>query len=78
MNYGLKAYFGGVGDWLMWSTLPQRMTELGHTVSLCRDAYFRNDELRQLILLDPNIVGVTREWTLGDIPDNPYVILTAR
>ena len=71
---GIKAYFGGLGDSLQFSTLPRRFSELGHEVYLVDDAPFRGTETKQLVWdNNPYILGQKNiDWKLGDTPGTVY------
>jgi hypothetical protein len=48
----------GLGDHLLYSTLPKRFAELGYTVFVDRDNEARNDEIMKLVWVDnPYVVG---------------------
>jgi hypothetical protein len=74
MIHGIKSYFGGLGDTLQFSTLPEMFHEKGHQIFLTEDAPFRSKNTRSLIWdLNPYIKGEANvDWTLGDIPDRIY------
>lgn len=74
MKYHLSAYHSGLGDWLQLSTLPERLSALGHEVHLWEKAEFRNAGIRELILKNPYILPPIpgAEWSLGDIPGLAY------
>lgn len=74
MTHGIKSYFGGLGDTLQFSTLPERFVELGHDVFLTNDAPFRSPSTKSLIWdTNPYIKGQSDvSWTLGDIPGRIY------
>jgi hypothetical protein len=74
MIYRIKGFHGGLGDQLQFSTLPERLTEMGHEVYLLHGTEFRNDEIKQLCYdLNPFIKGqLVGEWNLGDIPGLKY------
>jgi hypothetical protein len=71
---GIKAYFGGLGDSLQFSTLPRRFSELGYEVYLVNDAPFRSIETKELVWdNNPYILGQKNvEWRLGDTPGTVY------
>lgn len=71
---GIKAYFGGLGDSLQFSTLPRRFSELGHKVYLVNDAPFRGEETKNLVWNNnPHISGQKIvDWKLGDTPGTIY------
>lgn len=74
MIYRIKSFFGGLGDTLQFSTLPEMLTKAGHEVYLCKDAPFRNPEIKSFIWgLNPFIKGeADGEWNAGDIPGLAY------
>ena len=74
MKYHLAAYHGGLGDWLQFGTLPERLTHSGHEVHLWEKAQFRNEQVRELILMNPYLLPPIpgAEWNLGDIPGLAY------
>jgi len=74
MIHGIKSYFGGLGDTLQFSTLPEMFYEKGDEVFLTDDAPFRNKNTRSLIWdLNPYVKGqLSIPWTLGDIPNRIY------
>ena len=74
MTHGIKSYFGGLGDTLQFSTLPEMFYEKGDEVFLTDDAPFRNKNTRSLIWdLNPYVKGqLNTPWTLGDIPNRIY------
>jgi len=74
MKHGIKSYFGGLGDTLQFSTLPERFHELGCEIFLTDDAPFRSPTTKSLIWdLNPYIKGQANvPWTLGDIPGRSY------
>ena len=74
MTHGIKSYFGGLGDTLQFSTLPEMFHEKGDEVFLTNDAPFRNNSIKQLIWdMNPYVKGISPvPWTLGDIPGRTY------
>lgn len=74
MIHGIKSYFGGLGDALQFSTLPEMFSNNNSTVYLVNDASFRNMSTKQIVWdANPYIVGEKSiEWTLGDIPNRYY------
>jgi len=74
MIHGIKSYFGGLGDTLQFSTLPERFHEQGHEVFLTNDAPFRSASTRSIVWdKNPYIKGQSDvKWTLGDIPGRSY------
>lgn len=71
---GIKAYHGGLGDSLQFSTLPEIFSNMGYDVYLVDDANFRNQEIKELVWNNnPYIKGEkVIEWELGDIPGRIY------
>jgi|694.fasta_scaffold05811_11 hypothetical protein len=71
---GIKSYFGGLGDALQFSTLPEIFSNMGYHVYLTEDSDFRNEEIKELVWIDnPFIKGIKKiEWSLGDIPGRIY------
>ena len=65
----LGSHAGGLGDHLLYSTLPELYAREGHQVFLNPDdahGGFRNPEVRELILMNPHIIGVSaRPPTIG-------------
>ena len=63
------SHAGGLGDHLLYSTLPELYAREGHQVFLNPDdahGGFRNPEVRELILMNPHISGLTdRPPTIG-------------
>lgn len=53
--------FGGLGDWMLISTLPRRFTEAGFDVYLHEGplTVFRNKEIEALVKANPYILGTT-------------------
>ena len=80
MIYRIRGYHRGLGDQLMWSSLPSYLTELGHEVYLLDDPegkqvqIFTNDEIKQLVWdYNPFIKGTSEgEWNAGDIVGSKY------
>lgn len=75
MDYRIRGYYGGVGDQLQFSTLPERFTELGHDVYLLKDCDqvlpYRNEQIKQLIWLTNPFIKGERDgtWDLGDLAE---------
>lgn len=42
-------HLGGLGDWMLYSTLPRRFTELGHKVYVSSQNLARNPEISDLV-----------------------------
>lgn len=62
MNKEIKVIsqpFGGLGDWMLVSTLPRRLTEAGYDVYIHEGelSRFRNSELEALVMANPYIKG---------------------
>lgn len=74
MTHGIKSFFGGLGDTLQFSTLPEMFHEQGHDVFLTDDAPFRIPDTRSLVWdLNPYVKGQSNvPWTIGDIPGRVY------
>ena len=69
MDLVIDNFWGGLGDWLSISTLPEEFNKFGHDVYLSDSAVFRNDEIKQLFLMNPFIKGVTADKpSIGDVP----------
>lgn len=70
----IKAWHGGLGDSLQFSTLPEIFSDLGYDVYLAHDTTFRNDEIKELVWdMNPYIKGQKNvKWTLGDTPGRVY------
>ena len=66
----LDSYWGGLGDWLSISTLPEEFTkQKGIDVYLNSGASFRNEGIKELFLLNPFIKGLKAgRATIGNIP----------
>lgn len=59
MKIVLEDESSGLGDWLVRSTLPQGWVEEGHEVYLSGRQFFRSPTVRDLILLNPYIKGLS-------------------
>ena len=74
----IRAYHGGLGGALQYSTLPERYSELGYDIHLLKDCSlvqpFRNEEIKKLVWGDnPYIKGESNgNWDLGDHPGFIY------
>lgn len=70
----IAAYFGGLGDSLQFSTLPELFSEAGHDVYVWDKAYFRNPEIKELVWdCNPFVKGERAgQWNAGDIPGLKY------
>lgn len=55
--------FGGLGDWLLLSTLPRRLDEAGFDVYIHDGPFtqFRNSEIKDLVMRNPHIKGFSPE-----------------
>lgn len=64
----IASRWGGLGDNLQFSTLPRRLKELGKNVYVKSDAYYRNDEIRDVVWgCNPYVDGyVTGPASAGD------------
>ena len=73
INY-LNSFHGGLGDWLQFSTLPEELyKQLGQKTYVINGASFRNNGIRDLVMMNPYIAGISgdiRDWNCGDIPDH--------
>lgn len=74
MKFNLKAYHGGLGDCLQFSTLPEMLTKAGHSVYLCKDAAYRHPAINDFVWgMNPYILGESAgEWNCGDTPSRGY------
>jgi len=71
----LKAYHGGLGDALQFSTLPEEFyKQQGRKTYILEDAPFRNPEIYDLVWdKNPYVHGKKAGvWNAGDIPEIPY------
>ena len=71
----LKAFHGGLGDSLQFSTLPEEFAkQKGRKTYIVPDAPFRNQEIYDLVWgKNPYVLGKKEgEWNAGDTPDIPY------
>ncbi|KKS77407.1 MAG: hypothetical protein UV51_C0007G0005 [Candidatus Woesebacteria bacterium GW2011_GWC1_42_9] len=75
MIYVIKAFFGGLGDSLQFTTIPEMLTNAGHEVYLAADAPFRNPAIKPFVWgKNPFIKGESSgEWNAGDIHGRVYV-----
>lgn len=67
----LKAYHGGLGDNLQFSTLPELYSKQGYNVYISANAPFRNEEILPFVwLTNPYIKGIknSSNWDIGDTP----------
>jgi hypothetical protein len=66
----LAAYHGGLGDYLQFSTLAEEYYKQANRKTFIWDkAFFRNDEIFQLISTNPYIYGKKcGDWNAGDYP----------
>jgi hypothetical protein len=51
----------GLGDWLVNSTLPELFSKQGYDVYLSSECKFNNDQIKDLILKNPYIKGISSE-----------------
>ena len=68
----IKAYHGGLGDCLQFSTLPEQFSrQQGRETYVLDESHFRNKEIYDLVWgCNPYIKGVkSGHWNAGDIPD---------
>jgi len=68
----LKAYFGGLGDSLQFSTLPEEFYEQQGRETYIQDgANFRNKEIYDLVWgMNPYVKGIkSGQWNAGDTPE---------
>lgn len=77
MKYNIRGYHSGLGDQLMWSTIPEYLTELGHEVYLYDGPDvqpLRNLGIKELVWdKNPFIKGVSSgPWNCGDLPGVEY------
>ena len=77
MRYNIRAYHGGLGDQLQFSTFPEYLTKLGHEVYLYDGPDvlpMRNPGIRELVWdKNPFIKGISKDnWNFGDLPGVAY------
>lgn len=67
----LSAYFGGLGDNLQFSTLPELYSKKGYNVYIWSESYFRNQGIYDFVwATNPYIKGKkSGNWNAGDTPD---------
>ena len=68
----IKAYHGGLGDCLQFSTLPEQFSkQQGRDTYVLDESNFRNKEIYDLVWgCNPYIKGVkSGHWNAGDIPE---------
>ena len=71
----LKAWHGGLGDALQFSTLPEEFEkQQGRKTYIVADAPFRNEGIYDLVWdKNPYVLGKKfGEWNAGDLPSIPY------
>jgi len=70
----IRPWYGGLGDSLQHSTLPERFSELGHEVYISGQTPFRNNEIYDLVWgSNPYVKGLSdQKPNAGDIPGNEY------
>ena len=66
----ISSYFGGLGDSLQFSTLPELFSKSGRDVFVWDKAYFRNPEIKELVWgCNPYVKGTAPgTWNAGDLP----------
>jgi hypothetical protein len=68
----LKSYFGGLGDSLQFSTLPEEFyKQQGRETYIQDGANFRNKEIYDLVWgMNPYVKGIkSGQWNAGDTPE---------
>ena len=71
----LKAWHGGLGDALQFSTLPEEFSkQKGRKTYIVKDAHFRNPGIYDLVWgKNPYVLGKKEGiWNAGDLPNIPY------
>ena len=71
----LKAWHGGLGDALQFSTLPEEFSkQQDRKTYIVEDAPFRNEGIYDLVWdKNPYVLGKKfGEWNAGDLPSIPY------
>ena len=71
----LKAWHGGLGDALQFSTLPEEFSkQKGRKTYIVKDAHFRNTGIYDLVWgKNPYVLGKKEGiWNAGDLPNIPY------
>ena len=71
----LKAWHGGLGDALQFSTLPEEFSkQQGRKTYILENAHFRNTGIYDLVWgKNPFVVGKKNGvWNAGDLPEIPY------
>jgi len=70
----LRSEYGGLGDHLQFSTLPELFTKAGHDVYLHNGVVCRNHEVKELIYNKNHfILGENAgDWNAGDCPEIKY------
>ena len=74
-NVYLKAWHGGLGDALQFSTLPEEFSkQQGRKTYILEDAPFRNSGIYDLVWgQNPFVLGKRKgTWNAGDLPEIPY------
>jgi len=72
----LASYFGGLGDSLQFSTLPELYSKAGYDVYIWDNAYFRNREIKELVWdHNPYVLGTkSGKWSAGDTPGRHKIL----
>ena len=72
----LASYFGGLGDCLQFSTLPELYSKAGHDVYIWDNAHFRNKEIKELVWdRNPYVLGTkSGDWNAGDTPGRHKIL----
>ncbi|MEK9767534.1 MAG: hypothetical protein VW683_01325 [Betaproteobacteria bacterium] len=67
--------FGGLGDNLMFSTLPERFAEIGKDFYIYKKNPFRNNEIKELVWdMNPYVKGYDTSPNIGfQRTGNPYI-----
>ena len=71
-NVYLKAWHGGLGDALQFSTLPEEFSkQQGRRTYILEDAPFRNSGIYDLVWgQNPFVLGKRKgKWSAGDLPE---------
>jgi len=90
MIYNIRGYFGGLGDQLQFSCMPEYLSSLGHQVKLYVGPdvmSFRNQAIKDFVWgYNPFIYPEGKEkplcesafgpWNMGDVPNLPYINTT--
>ena len=76
----LKAWHGGLGDALQFSTLPEEFSkQQDRKTYIVEDAPFRNEGIYDLVWdKNPYVLGKKfGEWNAGDLPSIPCLLYTS-